>query len=274
MSATGRGAPGDYHALGAYQTDVEDCHGLARLLPFLDRPQVILEPHVGEGNWIRAIETEEARRGVRHQVGAMDLDGRAPGLMLARARGGFALTGDFLTTTPAIRPTAILGNPPFAIPQAPVVCPRCGGRKVLTPSIRPRSRVADAMALQSGDLRVASARKPCTKCGSAKRKPTGTYQPPPIPCAEKHIRRALSMVPANGGHVAFVLRMAILESEDRIPFWKEWGPGHGLRTVYALARRLSFTGGSTDATSYGFFHWERGYTGPAEIVTVDHRVLA
>ena len=254
MSATGRGEPDDYHALGAYQTAVEDTRGLLRLLPFLDRPQVILEPHVGEGNWIRAIETEEARRGVQHQVGAMDLDGRAPGLMLARARGGFALTGDFLTTTPAIRPTVILGNPPFAIPQARVVCPRCGGRKVLTGADK--------------------ARKPCTKCGTKKRKPTGFYTPPPIPCAQKHIERALSMVPANGGHVAFVLRMAILESEDRIPFWREWGPGHGLRTVFALARRLSFTGGSTDATSYGFFWWERGYTGPAEIVTVDHRVLA
>ena len=252
MSATGRGEPGDYHALGAYQTAVEDTRGLLRLLPFLAQPQSILEPHVGEGNWIRAIETEEVRRGVQHTVGAMDLDGRAPGLMLARGRGGFAMTGDFLTTQPNFRPTVIVGNPPFAIPQDRVVCPRCGGRKTITGKDQ--------------------SRKACTKCGTAKRKPTGWYQPPPIPCAEQHIRRALSLVPANGGHVALVLRMAILESEDRIAFWREHGPRHGLRCVFALARRLSFTGGSTDATSYGFFWWERGYTGPAEIVTVDHRV--
>ena len=114
--------------------------------------QVVLEGHVGDGNWLTALADDEARRGVRHHVGAMDLDGRAPGLMLARARGGFAMTGDFLTTTPAIRPTFLPGNPPFAIPQSPVVCPRCGGRKVLTGKDK--------------------ARKACTRCGSAKRKPT------------------------------------------------------------------------------------------------------
>ena len=87
------------------------------------------------------------------------------------------------------------------------------------------------------------------------------------------MRRALSLVAPNG-HVVFVLRMAFLESEDRIPFWREHGSGRGLRKVFALARRLSFTGGSTDATSYGFFWWQRGYTGPAEIEPVDHRVRA
>lgn len=251
MSATGRG--GDYHALGAYQTAIEDCRGLLALLPFLDEPQIVLEGHVGEGNWLAALADDEARRGVRHQVGAMDIDGRAPGLMLARARGGFAMAGDFLTTTPAIRPTLVLGNPPFAIPQDKVVCPRCGGRQTLTNKERKKT--------------------PCTRCGSKTKKPTGWYQPPPIPVAEKHVRRALALV-APGGHVTYVLRMAFLESEDRIPFWKENGSGNGLHTVYALARRLSFTGGSTDATSYGFFIWERGYTGPAHIVPVDHRVRA
>lgn len=248
MSATGRNGK-EYSALGAYQTDVDDCRGLLRLLPFLSTPQVILEGHVGEGNWIRAIETEEARRGVIHTVGAMDIDARAPGLMLAKARGGFAMTGDFLTTTPAFRPTVILGNPPFAIPQPRVTCPRCGGRKVLTGKDE--------------------SRKPCTKCGTSKKKPTGFYQPPPIPVAEKHMRRALELV-APGGHVVFVLRLPILETAERIPFWREHGPRHGLRTVFSLARRLSFTGGSTDATAYGFFWWEGGYTGPAELVTVDH----
>ena len=117
-------------------------------------------------------------------------------------------------------------------------------------------------------------RKPCTRCGSKKRKPTGWYQPPAVPCAQKHIERALSLV-APGGHVAFVLRMAILETDARIQFWRDHGPRHGLRTVYAIARRLSFTAdGATDATSYAFFHWENGYTGPTELVTVDHRVRA
>lgn len=268
MSATGRGS--DYHALGAYQTAVEDCRGLLALLPFLDEPQIVIEGHVGEGNWLAALADDEARRGVRHQVGAMDIDGRAPGLMLARARGGFAMAGDFLTTTPAIRPTLVLGNPPFAIPQDKVVCPRCGGRKVLTVLTQARKVLAHPIP---GERAADLVRKPCTRCGSKTKKPTGWYQPPPIPVAEKHVRRALALV-APGGHVTYVLRMAFLESEDRIPFWKEHGSGNGLVTVYALARRLSFTGGSTDATSYGFFHWQRGYTGPAHIVPVDHRVRA
>lgn len=74
------------------------------------------------------------------------------------------------------------------------------------------------------------------------------------PCAELHIRHALSLL-APGGRLAFLLRLAMLETSDRIGFWKE----HPAKFLYVLAQRPSFTDGGTDSSAYGWFIWERGW---------------
>lgn len=81
---------------------------------------------------------------------------------------------------------------------------------------------------------------------------------PPFRNHEAHIDRALRMAP----NVAFLLRLAVMESAARAPMWKRWP----LRRVTVLAERPSFTDGGTDSAAYGFFWWQRGYTGPAEVV--------
>lgn len=243
MSSTGRGA--DYRPLGAYQTAIKDCRGLVRLLaPILATPQIVMEPSVGDGNFLTAIMEHERLSGVQHRLCAVDLDGDAPGLRLAHERGGVAIVGDFLTFTPSVRPTLIVANPPFAVPGAKSTCPKCLGRKVCDGRDGP---------------------KPCDKCGSARKGPTGIYQAPPVPCAERHVRRMLDLV-APGGTVAVVLRLAFSETEDRIPFWRQHGTGKGLVSTHGLARRLSFMGGPTDSSAYGFFCWRRGYAGRAEFL--------
>ena len=63
-------------------------------------------------------------------------------------------------------------------------------------------------------------------------------------------------------NVAFLLRLAAMETAARAPMWKRWP----LRRVTVLAERPSFTGGRTDNAAYGFFHWQRSHIGPAEIV--------
>lgn len=79
---------------------------------------------------------------------------------------------------------------------------------------------------------------------------------PPYSHAEAHIRHALSLVD-RGGYVAFLLRLAMLESVRRRPLWAETP----LRSVHVLSARPSFTGGGTDSAAYGWFVWQRGYVG-------------
>jgi len=79
---------------------------------------------------------------------------------------------------------------------------------------------------------------------------------PPFCEAEPHTRHALSFRPP-GGVVAFLLRLAFLESKARVPFWQENRPAR----VYVLSERPSFTGGGTDSCAYGFFVWQEGHSG-------------
>ena len=81
---------------------------------------------------------------------------------------------------------------------------------------------------------------------------------PPFRGFEKHVDQALRFAE----NVAFLLRLAAMETAARAPMWKRWP----LRRVTVLAERPSFTGGRTDNAAYGFFHWQRSHTGPAEIV--------
>ena len=79
---------------------------------------------------------------------------------------------------------------------------------------------------------------------------------PPYAHAEAHIRHALALL-AEGGRLAFLLRLAMLESVKRRPLWAE----SPLESVHVLSARPSFTGGGTDSAAYAFFVWRRGYTG-------------
>ena len=81
---------------------------------------------------------------------------------------------------------------------------------------------------------------------------------PPFRGFEQHVDHALTL----GRHVAFLLRLAVLESAGRVECWSRWP----LRRVWCLAERPSFTGSGTDSAAYGFFWFDRMHTGPAEIV--------
>jgi hypothetical protein len=83
---------------------------------------------------------------------------------------------------------------------------------------------------------------------------------PPFSDAEAHIRHAITLV-KEGGHVAFLLRLAFMESHKRADFWS----GIRAREILVLRNRPSFTGGGTDSAAYGFFVFERGYRGATVI---------
>ena len=76
---------------------------------------------------------------------------------------------------------------------------------------------------------------------------------PPYTNVEEHIDRALEFAP----NVAFLLRLAVLESGSRVKKWAEWP----LRRVWVLAERPSFTGRGTDACAYGWFWFCRYHSG-------------
>jgi hypothetical protein len=70
---------------------------------------------------------------------------------------------------------------------------------------------------------------------------------PPYRDAEAHVRHALKLAP----RVAFLLRLAFLESVKRGDLWMNHPPAH----VWVLQKRPSFTGGRTDSCAYGWFYW-------------------
>lgn len=81
---------------------------------------------------------------------------------------------------------------------------------------------------------------------------------PPFRGFELHVEHALTLAP----NVAFLLRLAVMESRGRVDLWRRWP----LRKVWVLAERPSFTGGGTDSAAYGWFWFQRGYRGTAEVV--------
>lgn len=84
----------------------------------------------------------------------------------------------------------------------------------------------------------------------------------PFTGAEEHVRQALSV---SRRYVAFLLRLAFLESKGRIPFWREWPA----RKVWVLAQRPSFTGGKTDSCAYMFVLWDKEHAGPTDLEVLD-----
>jgi hypothetical protein len=161
-------------SLDRYYTPQPVADALVRHLPPLGRVGYTLEGHAGDGAWIRALRTV-----CRLPVHGLDLDPGAAGLTAADE----SAVGDFLEHDPALRPHAIVGNPPYRD-------------------------------------------------------------------AEAHVRHAIDLV-GDGGVVAFLLRLAFLESLQRRPLWADHPP----YKVVVLSRRPSFTGGGTDSAAYGFFVW-------------------
>ncbi len=86
---------------------------------------------------------------------------------------------------------------------------------------------------------------------------------PPYAPAEAHVRHALAIAP----RVAFLLRLAFLESTKRLDLWKVCPLSH----VAVLAQRPSFTQGGTDSAAYGFFLWDRDHRGPTTLEIVSWR---
>jgi len=86
---------------------------------------------------------------------------------------------------------------------------------------------------------------------------------PPYSGAEEHTRRALELR-SRFGSVAFLLRLAFLESAERVGFWKE----HPASKIYVLSERPSFSGGGTDNSAYGFFVWSTWHRGPTQTEVV------
>lgn len=77
---------------------------------------------------------------------------------------------------------------------------------------------------------------------------------PPFCDAVAHIRHALALAP----HVAFLLRLSILESQRRAGLWRDHPPAE----VHVLSQRPSFVGGATDSTGYCWVIWRAGHSGP------------
>jgi hypothetical protein len=69
---------------------------------------------------------------------------------------------------------------------------------------------------------------------------------------------------ANEG-VAFLLRLAFLESKGRRELFKRGG----LYKVVVLSSRPSFAHGRTDSSAYGMFVWRRGYEGSPTLRWMD-----
>jgi len=89
--------------------------------------------------------------------------------------------------------------------------------------------------------------------GSMPRPPHWVIGNPPFEDAEKHVRHALRM---SQHGVAFLLRLAFLESVKREAFWEE----HPCSDIVVLTKRPCFTGnGKTDSCAYGFFIWNTKY---------------
>lgn len=78
---------------------------------------------------------------------------------------------------------------------------------------------------------------------------------PPYFRAEDAIRSCLAMADS----VVMLLRLPFYAGQRRRALFAEHPPSN----VLVLAKRPSFTGGSTDATEYAWFVWSRKHVGPA-----------
>lgn len=82
---------------------------------------------------------------------------------------------------------------------------------------------------------------------------------PPYKDAEAHVRHALSVARVG---VAFLLRLAFLESAGRFPFWRAYPAAR----VSVFSRRPSFVAsGATDSCAYAWIEWRHGWRRGTEL---------
>jgi len=87
---------------------------------------------------------------------------------------------------------------------------------------------------------------------------------PPYDNAQAHVEHALQH--ARQG-VAFLLRLAFLESGKRAPFWHYNPP----TSVHVLVTRPSFAFSHTDSAAYGWFVWSKGNFAKPTLGWIDWR---
>ena len=80
MSSTNRGAV--YRENGAYYTPLQLTQVLVSLLPIKDQ-QTILEPSVGHGSFLIALDSYLKSTGIQPNIDCIDIDPTAPGLEIA-----------------------------------------------------------------------------------------------------------------------------------------------------------------------------------------------
>ena len=154
-------------------------------------------------------------------------------------------------------------------PSDRVVEPSCGGGAFVRALLRRTPRV-HAFDLDPRARGLAST--PFSTTGNFLVQPTPEtgfdwcVGNPPYGHAERHVIHSLRFV-REGGSVAFLLRLAFLEGQKRIGFWRR----HPARRVFVLAERPSFTGGGTDSAAYGFFVWQKGWQGETALRVVSWR---
>jgi len=87
---------------------------------------------------------------------------------------------------------------------------------------------------------------------------------PPFSKALPFVERALEQTRSRGGTVAALLRLGMMASQARAPFWKA-NPAD----VLVLPKRPSFTGKGTDATEYAWFVWGPGRGGRWQVLELE-----
>ena len=91
---------------------------------------------------------------------------------------------------------------------------------------------------------------------------------PPFSLAQEFIDKSLSLL-NPGGRLIFLLRTNFLESRKRFEWWQDKLPTR----LYVLAKRPSFTGKGTDATSYAWFIWEKSRYKDQLLLSQEIRVI-
>ncbi len=86
---------------------------------------------------------------------------------------------------------------------------------------------------------------------------------PPYVGAVDHIEQAIRCAKPGGG-IAFLLRLGLLGSTGRVPFWREFP----CRQVSVIPFRPSFDGKRNGKYDYGWFWWQRGWTGKTTLVVL------
>ena len=92
---------------------------------------------------------------------------------------------------------------------------------------------------------------------------------PPYKYAQRFVEHALKLVP-DGNRVAMFLKLTFLESQSRRQLFEKYPP----KIIYVSSSRLQcakngdfikYGKGTGTAVAYGWFIWEKGYTGEPQV---------